>query len=253
MSEYFDHMLFEEVNPEEQEKIIQEAVEKLTNKNLSFRQLTDMHGLRELAQSSVSEAVAARRQTVSLSVTSNMTDEVVGQVGGLGFLLPLFQRDDINEIILLSTDGSLWILPKGEENFVKHINQVDRKEVSKALDALLRPSGKSVTEAQPSVNAKLERIESLPGLAGGARIKVLHSVIASGKGKYPEFNIRLFEPRPVKPEQLIKWQVAPEAVIQKLLVYVNQGARILVSGGTKSGKTTTLSALCSAVPTAARK
>ncbi|MBI4770854.1 MAG: Flp pilus assembly complex ATPase component TadA, partial [Chloroflexi bacterium] len=65
-------------------------------------------------------------------------------------------------------------------------------------------------------------------------------------------NIRLFEPAPVKPEKLIEWQVAPENVIADLLSAVARGVRMLVIGGTASGKTTFRSAMCSAIPKDAR-
>jgi len=105
-----------------------------------------------------------------------------------------------------------------------------------------------VTEAAPSVDAKIPRQE---GLAGGARVKIIHPVVAPGLG-YPSVNIRLFEPKPVPPERMIEWGVAPKPVIDGLVNLVSKALRILVIGGTASGKTTLLSALCYGIPKEAR-
>jgi pilus assembly protein CpaF len=80
---------------------------------------------------------------------------------------------------------------------------------------------------------------------------LVHPILAPGRG-YPAINIRLFEPRPVHPEQLIEWRMAPPAVIEALVAHVARKLRILVIGGTATGKTTLLSALCSGIPGEAR-
>ena len=75
------------------------------------------------------------------------------------------------------------------------------------METLLAPLGRSVSEATPSVDAKLPRSEGM----GGARVKILHPILVPGAG-FPSINIRLFEPKPVLPEQLVSWGVAPQAL-----------------------------------------
>jgi pilus assembly protein CpaF len=120
--------------------------------------------------------------------------------------------------------------------------------VWRAVEALLAPLGRACNEASPSVDAKLPRQEGLPG---GARIKICHPVIAPGKG-YPAVSIRLFEPKPVPPSQLVAWDMAPQPVVDALVEAVGKGLRLLVIGGTNSGKTTLLSAICNGIPKSAR-
>jgi len=76
-------------------------------------------------------------------------------------------------------------------------------------------------------------------------------VLAPGLG-YPAINIRLFEPRPVPPEQIAAWGMCPQGVMDALLEGVAQGLRVLVIGGTATGKTTFLSALAHGIPRTAR-
>jgi pilus assembly protein CpaF len=112
---------------------------------------------------------------------------------------------------------------------------------------LLAPIGRSVSEAVGSVDAKLPRMAGM----GGARIKIIHPRLAPGNG-FPSINVRLFEPKPVTLEQLLAWEVAPQEVLEGLLKLVHDGYRIMISGGTVTGKTTMLSAIANGIPKDAR-
>ena len=88
------------------------------------------------------------------------------------------------------------------------------------------------------------------GSAGSAR-QALHPIIGPGDG-YPSLALRLFEPEPVEPAQIVKWGVFPAGVLAALTEAVGNRLRVVVIGGTATGKTTLLSALCHGIPTAAR-
>ena len=118
-----------------------------------------------------------------------------------------------------------------------------REEVWRGVEALLAPLGRAVNEATPSVDAKLPRTENF----SGARIKVLHPCIVPGEG-YPSVNIRLYEARPVTPEQLIPGAWRPRAVIRGLVEIIGRAARVLIIGGTATGKTTFLSGISAGIP-----
>jgi len=241
---------YESLSLDEQAAIVDEATRELSD-GLSFRQIVDVDQLTPRAMDMVQRALNRRRQEAGRDVSLGMAEQVVARVGGLGFLLPLLRRADLSEIALIP-DGSLWVLPKGAHDFERVDLDPTPQEVGRAVEALLRPVGRSVNEAAPSVDAKLPRIESLPGLKGGARVKILHPVIVPGRADFPSINIRLFEPLPVLPQRLVDWQMAPQAVIDGLLHMVSSAARLLVIGGTASGKTTFLSAMTNGIPKNAR-
>jgi len=173
---------------------------------------------------------------------------VVARVGGLGFLEPLLRTESGLSEVTLTPNGDVWVLKKGEPWFEKLPQKPSITDTWRAVETLLAPLGRSVTEASPSVDAKIPRQE---GLAGGARVKIIHPVVAPGLG-YPSINVRLFEAAPVPPSRLIEWNVAPPKVIEGLVELVSKALRVLVIGGTASGKTTLLSALCNGVPRQAR-
>jgi pilus assembly protein CpaF len=239
------------LSAEEQEQIVSDAAERLAN-SLSFRQMVDMDGLAARALGAVGEVLAQRRLDVARDQMLALAERVTGRVNGLGVLLPLLRRDDLSEIAI-TPEGRVFVLKKGAVNFtpVDGMN-LDAQGCQRMVEALLRPTGRGISEAMPTVSAKLPRIESLPGLKGGARVHILHPAIVPSRAGMYSINIRLFEPAPVKPEKLIEWQMAPENVIADLLAAVSRGVRLLVIGGTASGKTTFLSAMCTAIPKDAR-
>ena len=216
----------------------------------SSMSLTEMRSDREKLLSRIIPQVQTTLNRFGLQTmdVEGIAREVIARVGGLGFLEPLLRTDSGLSEITVTPNGDVWLLKKGAPSFEKMQSRPTDIEVWRAVETLLAPLGRAVTEASPSVDAKIPRQE---GLAGGARVKIIHPVVAPGLG-YPSINIRLFEPKPVPPEKLIEWNVAPAPVINGLVKVVRQALRVLVIGGTASGKTTLLSALCYGIPRDAR-
>jgi pilus assembly protein CpaF len=233
----------------EQGSVVDAAVKDL--EGLTLAEIRDRELLASRAQSAVQKALSYAESAPPQVVTLAIVQQVVARVGGFGFLDELLPpaREDLSEIAL-NPDGSLWVLPKGAEHFEEITRKAPLEEVWRAVETLIAPLGRSVSESTPSVNAKLPRRSLSPNF-GGARVKILHPVIAPGYG-FPSINIRLFEPKPVSPDQIIAWNVAPENVVRSLVEIVGRKHRILITGGTATGKTTLLSALCDGIPKDAR-
>jgi pilus assembly protein CpaF len=228
-------------------RVIEEVAGQLQNLSLA-----EMRGEREKLVGRVVPLVLSVVSMFGMQASSDQVHEisrdVVARVGGLGFLEPLLRVDANISEVALTTDGGVWVQRKGAGNFEKLPVTPSLTDVWRATETLLAPLGRAVTEASPSVDAKIPRQEGLPG---GARIKIIHPVVAPGLG-FPSINIRLFEDKPVPPELLVTWNVAPDKVIHGLVELVSKALRILVIGGTASGKTTLLSALCNGIPKDAR-
>ena len=231
----------------DRKKIIEEVSGQLATLSIG-----EMRGDREKLIVRVTPLVQSAISRLGMQATPtqayDLARDVVARVGGLGFLEPLLRIDAELSEIAVTPDGGVWVLRKGAPSFERLPNVPSRTDVWSAVETLLAPLGRAVTEASPSVDAKIPRQEGLPG---GARVKIIHPIVAPGDG-YPSINIRLFETKPVPPELLIKWDVAPANVIHSLVDLVSKALRILVIGGTASGKTTLLSALCHGIPKEAR-
>lgn len=231
---------------EQKAQALAAAVESL--KSLPVATTRDSPQLVVQARSALALAVRAMNITLTSAEQETLTQQVVARLGGLGFLHALLPplRNDLSEIAV-NPDGSVWVMPKGQRHFEPLELTPTPDEVWRSVEALLSKAGRAVSEATPSVDAKLPRLAGF----GGARVKVVHPVIAA-RQNLPAINVRLFESKPVRPEQLVAWGAAPESVMHTLLEAVSDQARILIIGGTATGKTTWLSALANGIPDTAR-
>jgi pilus assembly protein CpaF len=230
------------VSDEQRKQLVEDAAKGL--QHLPLDELRDRNKLAQKAQQQLSQLITTLGVVVPTEELNALVQQVVARLGGLGFFHDLLppQRDDLSEIVV-TPNGGVWVLKKGAPRFERIGINPTREEVWRGVEALLAPLGRAVNEATPSVDAKLPRSENF----SGARIKVLHPCIVPGEG-YPSINIRLYEARPVTPEQLIKWGMAPEAVIRGLVEIVGRTARVLIIGGTATGKTTFLSGISAGIP-----
>ncbi len=230
------------VSDEQRRQLTEDAAKAL--QNLPLDELRDRNKLALKTQQQLSRLITVLGVSVPAEEMNVLVQQVVARLGGLGFFHDLLppQREDLSEIAV-TPDGMVWILKKGAPRFEPLSIRPSREEVWRGVEALLAPLGRAVNEATPSVDAKLPRSENF----SGARIKVLHPCIVPGKG-YPSVNIRLYEAKPVTPEQLIAWGMAPEGVIRSLVEIVGRTARVLIIGGTATGKTTFLSGISAGIP-----
>jgi len=190
------------------------------------------------------------RQVASRQGSAGMSPDLLDQAArrlqarltGLDFLDDLMLSGEYTDI-KINSDGQVWTRSKGRIDFEAQPDlRPDLVQVQRMVTALLAPTSRACTEAMPSVDAKLPR----GGPYGGARIKVLNPTVCSGP--YHHIDLRLFEPRPVHPDQIVQWHMCPAPVLQRLLQAVREDRRLLVAGGTGTGKTTLLSALLRALP-----
>ncbi len=193
----------------------------------------------------VNKAYRQRNVVPSQDEHIKMTDEINRRVLGLGFLDLLLPpaRNDLTEITIYSS-GLIQVMPKGSVRWETLDMQVETSEVWRILNLLLGNQSKALNEAIPSVHARLPTTRYNPG---GGRIKALHPVIAPGDG-YPSVNIRLYEQKPVHPEWLLERGLMTTEIMAYLGEAIQNGKRILITGGTRTGKTTLLSALCNYLP-----
>jgi pilus assembly protein CpaF len=112
----------------------------------------------------------------------------------------------------------------------------DGADLMHAIERVLAPLGRRVDEAAPLCDARL---------ADGSRVNVVIPPLSlSG----PCLTIRRFRREGFSLRDLVARGTLPAAAAEFLAVCVAARASILVSGGTGSGKTTTLNALSGAIP-----
>jgi pilus assembly protein CpaF len=202
--------------------------------------------IRERVITLVANAYRRRNLRPGAQYEEDLAEELTRRLLGFGFLDLLLPpvRTDISEIAIYSS-GLIQFMPKGAVRFETVDNLCPESgEIWRVLDRIIGPQNRALNEANPVVYAKLPPNPDNPG---GGRITALHPAIAP-PGKNPAINIRLFEQKPVEPAWLIERGAASAEMMADLRQAMHSGTRILICGGTRTGKTTMLSALSTFLP-----
>jgi pilus assembly protein CpaF len=237
------------LSPATRQSILEQVIDQLNREfsgtTLRSPEMEERQAIQARAGALVAAAFRAEALPPNRAEQEALADEIARRVMGLGFLDLLLPpaRTDLSEIVIYSS-GLIQIMKKGSVRWEDAGLEVEAAEVWRVLNLLLGPQSRSANEATPSVNAKLPATRHNPG---GGRIKVLHPVIAPGKG-YPSVNIRLFEQKPVRPDWLLGRKLMSSNMMIFLGTAMQTGERILICGATRTGKTTLLSALCNFLP-----
>ena len=159
--------------------------------------------------------------------------ELYDEVTGLGPLEPLLRDDTINDI-LVNGSQQVFIERAGilELSDVKFKNE---KHLMRVIDKIVSAVGRRVDESNPYVDARLK---------DGSRFNAMVPPIAVDGSLV---SIRKFKKDKLGIEDLVKFGAFTEEMALYLQSAVGAHLNIIVSGGTGSGKTTTLNALSSMI------
>jgi pilus assembly protein CpaF len=153
---------------------------------------------------------------------------------GLGPLEPLLADPAVEEV-MVNGPGRVWV-ERGGRIEPTDVAFASAAELRHAIERILAPLGRRVDEAEPLCDARL---------ADGSRVNVVIPPLALDG---PVLTIRRFRRRGLGPDELVACGTMDVALRDFLRACVRARLTILVSGGTGSGKTTTLGALSSFIP-----
>ncbi len=180
------------------------------------------------------EVLAEVGLPLSRSERTEMFEQIVADLLGLGPLEPLLRDNSISEILVNGPDQVFiernGILEEAEVRFQ------DEAEVLRIIDRIVAPLGRRVDGSSPMVDARLP---------DGSRVNV---VIPPLSLVGPCISIRKFVRHIMSVEDLVASGAISQEMIDFLRVAVLAKLNILVSGGTSTGKTTLLNVLSSFIP-----
>jgi len=164
--------------------------------------------------------------------------ELVDEITGFGPITPLLNDPEINEI-MVNGPHQVYVEKKGR--LVKtNIHFKDEDHVMHIIERIVAPLGRRIDESMPMVDARLP---------DGSRVNAIIPPLALHG---PTITIRKFSRDPFQVEDLIRFGTLTEQMAQFLEACVKSRLNIVVSGGTGSGKTTTLNVLSSFIPAGER-
>jgi pilus assembly protein CpaF len=181
------------------------------------------------------QAVMASEETfISVSDRMRIAAEVADEILGYGPLEPFLRDPEITEI-MVNGYNQIFIERAGRLHPVPAAF-TDEAHLRRTIDKIVAGVGRRVDEASPMVDARLP---------DGSRVNaVVYPVALDGS----MLTIRKFATDPFTVDNLISFNTFSPAVANLLAACVRGRLNILISGGTGSGKTTTLNVLSSFVP-----
>jgi pilus assembly protein CpaF len=186
----------------------------------------------------VTEQLALDRTPLTREERRQITKEITDDILGYGPLEPFLHDDSVTEVMVNGPDA-IYTERAGR---IEHTGAtfLDDAHLMRIIDKIVSRVGRRVDEASPMVDARLP---------DGSRVNAIIPPLAL---RGPTLTIRKFSRDPYTMDDLINFGSVTAQAAQFLSACVHGKLNILISGGTGTGKTTTLNAMSAFIPNAER-
>lgn len=192
----------------------------------------------EVINDTLNKVLESHNRHLSLADKQKVVRYVIDEIYGFGPINSLIHDPTVTEIMVngyqdvyVERDGKLI---RAETSFR------DNEHILHTIDKIITPLGRRIDESSPMVDARLP---------DGSRVNAIIPPLAI---KGPTLTIRKFAADPLTLEDLITFGTLTKEMAQFIRACVRAKINIVVSGGTGSGKTTTLNVLSSFIPSTER-
>jgi pilus assembly protein CpaF len=167
-----------------------------------------------------------------------IVQELVDEVRGFGPIEPFLHDETVTEV-MVNGPQHIYIERAGKIQRVDSYFLND-EHVLRIIDRIITPLGRRIDETSPRVDARLP---------DGSRV---NAIIEPLSLVGPVITVRKFAARPFTVDDLIRFGTASPEMFEFLHACIEARLNVFVSGGTGSGKTTTLNVLSSFIPNGER-
>ena len=210
----------------------------LDNLNLAALETASEKDLRAEISSIASEVLSEMNVVLNREEKTQLNKELFDEVTGLGPLEPLLKDDTVNDILV---NGPQQVfVERGGKLQLTDVTFKDERHLLRIIDKIVSAVGRRVDESNPHVDARL---------SDGSRFNAMVPPIAVDGSLV---SIRKFKKDKLGIDELVKFGAFSEEMAAYLQAAVSTRLNVIVSGGTGSGKTTTLNALSSFIDNSER-
>jgi pilus assembly protein CpaF len=191
--------------------------------------------LRRRVHEQLQEAMALERSPMSAVDKAKLIQDVSDDILGYGPIDRLLKDEEVSEV-MVNGPQSVYVERSGR---IEKTNAsfVDEPHLRRIIDKIVSQVGRRIDESTPMVDARLP---------DGSRVNaVIHPLAIGG----PFLTIRKFAKDPYQIDDLIRFGTLNAQSARFLQACVVGRLNVIVSGGTGTGKTTTLNVLSSFIPT----
>jgi pilus assembly protein CpaF len=190
--------------------------------------------LRRRVHEQLHAALAQERAPLSAADKAQLIQDVSDDILGYGPIDRLLKDEDITEVMVNGPE-SVYVEKSGKLTKTT-ASFVDETHLRRIIDKIVGQVGRRIDESSPLCDARLP---------DGSRVNaVIHPLAIGG----PFLTIRKFAKDPYQIDDLIRFGTMNAASARFMQAMVLGKLNIIVSGGTGTGKTTTLNVLSSFIP-----
>lgn len=212
-------------------RIFNKVVEEVS---ISHEDEDDMHAIEDEILKIVNEVIENEAKYLTRNERNIITRDIINETIGFGPITPLLNDPEINEV-MVNGPNQVYVERHGKLE-LSDITFRDNDHLFHIIERIVAPLGRRIDESSPMVDARLPN---------GSRVNIIIPPLALNG---PTITIRKFSENPYTVNDLIRFGTMTAEVAQFLKACVEARLNIIVSGGTGSGKTTTLNVISSFIP-----
>jgi len=226
-----ERVVKEDAHAELKAKIHQKIIEELEKEPLEEE--TSEEEWKEIRKL-IDTLLLEEEEAMTRQEREKVANELIAEMKGFGPIDFLLQDDEISEV-MVNHAKQVFVERKGKLELVP-VQFRDDEHVMRIIEKIVAPLGRRIDESSPMVDARLP---------DGSRVNAIIPPLAL---RGPSITIRKFSKDPFQIDDLIRFGTLTEKMARFLKAAVEARLNIVVSGGTGSGKTTTLNVLSSFIP-----